>query len=216
MSPPSTARKSRSGDRREVLPADVRTLITELLRTAAHIDALLALRHAAPEPCTLSEIAEAAGLPPGSVAHRCAEELVAAGARVPAPRHGCLPLRAVHARAGMPRGPARGLLPPPARARVADRLPAPGDRAGERPVSTSCAAAAEDGAEGELTARSTHTQGAGSARGGMESHASTARLPCGGPLLGGPDRSRSPRWCSWSRRSGSRSAAPPVTVWSSA
>jgi DNA-binding IclR family transcriptional regulator len=61
-----------------VLTRDVRALINRLVGTVAHVDALLALRRAAPRPCGLAEIAEAARVPAGPVARRCVDELVAA------------------------------------------------------------------------------------------------------------------------------------------
>ncbi len=61
----------------------VRTLVRQTpVRTMAHVDALLALRRAAPHACTLTELADAARVPPGTVARRCADDLVAAGLAV--------------------------------------------------------------------------------------------------------------------------------------
>jgi hypothetical protein len=55
----------------------VRALVRQTpVRTMAHVDALIALRRAAPRPCTLAELADAARVPLGTVARRCADELV--------------------------------------------------------------------------------------------------------------------------------------------
>src|SRR5690242_19120533 len=82
---PSTERADRlapagaSGSVAE-LPRAVRALARQTpVRTMAHVDALLALRRAAPRACTLAELGDAARVPPGTVARRCADDLVAAG-----------------------------------------------------------------------------------------------------------------------------------------
>jgi hypothetical protein len=58
----------------------VRALVHQTpVRTIAHVDALIALRGAAPHPCTLAELADAARVPLGTVARRCADQLVDGG-----------------------------------------------------------------------------------------------------------------------------------------
>ena len=78
----TTPRATRKPSREQLLP-EVRRLVTRLVGTVAHVDALLALRRAAPGACTLAEIAEAARVSPGPVARQCAEDLVAAGLAAP-------------------------------------------------------------------------------------------------------------------------------------
>jgi hypothetical protein len=66
----------RSGD----LMRAVRALVRQTpVRTMAHVDALIALHRSAPRPCTLAELADAARVPLGTVARRCADELVDGG-----------------------------------------------------------------------------------------------------------------------------------------
>jgi hypothetical protein len=68
-----------AGDAAELKRA-VRGLVRRTpVRTMAHVDALIALRRAAPRARTLAELADAARVPPGTVARRCADDLVAAG-----------------------------------------------------------------------------------------------------------------------------------------
>ena len=75
---PSTS-PATSGSPVDLLRA-VRTLVRQTpVRTIAHADALIALCRAAPRPCTLAELADAARVPLGTVARRCAEDLVEAG-----------------------------------------------------------------------------------------------------------------------------------------
>jgi hypothetical protein len=74
---PATA--AAGGDRAEPQRA-VRALVHRTpVRTMAHVDALIALRDAAPHPCTLAELTRAARVPPGTVAQRCVDDLVVAG-----------------------------------------------------------------------------------------------------------------------------------------
>lgn len=65
------------------LPPEVRALVSRsAIGTPAHVDALLALRRSAPQPVSLADIADAARVPHGTVAQRCADDLVAAGLAV--------------------------------------------------------------------------------------------------------------------------------------
>ena len=85
---PSRTRQARGASATEVPPRDrllpaVSRLVSDAVESLAHVDALLALRRAAPGPCTLATIAEAARVPDGVVARRCVEDLVAAGLVTP-------------------------------------------------------------------------------------------------------------------------------------
>ena len=78
-------RRQRARPEREVLPADVRALVTRGFVTPAHVDVLLALRRSAPASCRLEDLAAAASLPRESVARRCLADLVDAGLAAGAP-----------------------------------------------------------------------------------------------------------------------------------
>jgi hypothetical protein len=69
-----------SAERSADLLRAVRALVHQTpVRTIAHVDALIALRGAAPHPRTLAELADAARVPLGTVARRCADQLVDGG-----------------------------------------------------------------------------------------------------------------------------------------
>ena len=63
----------------KALPPGVRALLRGAVTTMAHVEALLLIRRAHPEPCLVAEVASAAHIATLPAARRCLEELATGG-----------------------------------------------------------------------------------------------------------------------------------------
>lgn len=83
------------------LPPEVRALINGPVASMAHVETLLLLRAAEPEPRALATIAAEAHIASPAAARRCLDDLVAAGLAVPVANDGYRFAPAPEARAGV-------------------------------------------------------------------------------------------------------------------